>query len=371
MKWMIALALVASSFAGYAKDGEILVESIAEGLQKDQALLSNRAYDQMYKDCTARYNGDIRENGKNSWTVILGENRMRYVWAGYCVPKRASVYAVARSRNPVEVHALSKDASYQSFKFQTQTALGQVGTSLRSQFQLADYDKDGIDDLFLFSRQGTGTGTTELHVMRGPEYKTFLNQTGTALSQTGDDNGWKFLVGDYNRDGALDVYVIKKSGAEGTVEVHVLDGAKNYKSYLTNQTTAASATGTSSEFDYALGDYNGDGVLDVYCIHKNGGSGKTEVHVLDGASNFKKYIGHHATGLGMTGSGQDWVFSVGDYNLDGIPDLYAFRKSAIYAEVHVWNGASAFSNALLQIASPFPTDGKTDQYDLLLGRAKN
>lgn len=368
MKWMVGFVLAAASFAGHAQVYYVGAEATAEG--KIQAAVSKEAYDQMYRNCTARYNGDVLESSRNSYVTSLPQNRVRVQWVAWCDAKRPTIYGIARSANPVELHALAGDAYYTSFKSHAQTALGSVGTSLKSQFQLADYDNDGIDDLFFFSRQGTGTGKTELHVLRGPEYKSFLVQTGTALAETGSDNAWKFLVGDYNADGRLDIYAISKSGLSGTVEVHVLDGSKGYQSFLLNSTSAAGAAGTSTEIDYGIGDYNNDGVIDLYSIVKNGSSGKTEVHVLDGASNFQKFVGHHATGLQMTGTGQNWVFGVGDYNSDGIPDLYAMSKDGIYSQVHVWNGANAFSTALLQTATPFATDGKTEQYDVLLGRAK-
>ncbi|WP_115528045.1 MULTISPECIES: FG-GAP repeat domain-containing protein [Xanthomonas] len=368
MKWIVGLVLAATSVVGHAAVNEVGVEAVVEGLQKNQAVVDKAAYDQMFRNCTARYNGDVR--GQSSNVTLLGENRVRVRWAAWCAIKRPTVYGVARSTSLVEVHGLAGDASYTNFKLHAQTALGEVGTSLRSQFQFADYDNDGVDDLFLFSRQGTGTGKTELHVLRGPEYKTFLMQTGTALAETGSDNAWKFLVGDYNVDGRLDIYAISKSGLSGTVEVHVLDGSAGYQSFLLNTTTATGATGTSTEVDYGIGDYNNDGVIDLYSIIKNGSSGKTEVHVLDGASKFQKFIGHHATGMPMTGSGQAWSFGVGDYNFDGIPDLYVMSKDGIYSQVHIWNGATAFSTALLHTATPFATDGKSEQHDMLLGRAK-
>ena len=61
------------------------------------------------------------------------------------------------------------------------------------------------------------------------QFGNFVLQTTTALHQTGDN--FEFLVGDYNNNGRLDVYCIKKNGA-GKTEVHILNGENNYKNFL-------------------------------------------------------------------------------------------------------------------------------------------
>jgi len=64
-------------------------------------------------------------------------------------------------------------------------------------------------------------------------FGNFVLQTRTALHQTGDN--FEFLVGDYNNNGRLDVYCIKKNGAgNGKTEVHILNGENNFQNYLFN-----------------------------------------------------------------------------------------------------------------------------------------
>lgn|GEM_PF-1676445 len=278
-----------------------------------------------------------------------------------------AVYAISRMSNPVLLDTLEPSGGYQTYRSQTSTAHAAVGTSPRFQFQLADFDGDGIEDLFFFNRSQTGSGTTEVHILKGPEHKTFLRQTGTALGDTGTDNQWKFLLGDYDRDGNLDIYAVKKYGTGGKLEIHVLDGATGYQTFLAQHATPAAGPGNSTEFDFGLGDYDGDGLLDFYTINKNGLSGKTEVHVLSGASGFQNYIAHISTGLGMTGSGSSWVFGVSDYNLDGRPDVYAIRKESANVEIHVLDGSTGFSTSLLQMVTPITTQGIPEGLDVLVG----
>jgi len=70
-------------------------------------------------------------------------------------------------------------------------------------------------------------------------------QTPTALHKTGSQNDWDFMLGDYNQDGTTDLYVIKKAGASGKTEVHVMNGVGLFKSYLLHSATGLAATGTN------------------------------------------------------------------------------------------------------------------------------
>ena len=80
----------------------------------------------------------------------------------------------------------------------------------------------------------TGTQTTEVHVLDGrTSFKTFLVHTGTALHLTGTDGAWDFDLGDYNRDGMLDLFAIyKHNTGTRTTEVHVLNGADQFQTFL-------------------------------------------------------------------------------------------------------------------------------------------
>ena len=113
----------------------------------------------------------------------------------------------------------------------------------------------------------------------------FILQTKTCLHKTGSN--FEFLVGDYNDNGIPDVYCIKKNGtSSGFTEVHILDGANNYKNYLFQTETCLHET--DGNWQFCLGDYNNNGYLDLFCISKkNTGSNSTEIHILSGKDNFQ------------------------------------------------------------------------------------
>ncbi|WP_414495890.1 FG-GAP repeat domain-containing protein [Stenotrophomonas maltophilia] len=286
--------------------------------------------------------------------------------ADIVAPSPPVVYALQRSVNPARLDALSPEGGYLSYKFQTPTSLSQLGDTSQFQIQMADFDADGIDDLFFINRSNTGSGRTEVHVLKGPEYQTYLVHAATALHETGNGADWKFLVGDYDRDGLLDIYAVKKSGSAGKVELHVLDGKTGYSTFLAQHETALDAAGTSKSVDFALGDYDRDGKPDLYFINKTGASGKTEVHVLSASSAFRTFSAHIVTALGLTGAGNEWAFGVAEYNNDGAPDVFAFRQNSAKAEVHVLDGASSFQSSLQQVSTPVDA-GPGSGVELMVG----
>jgi hypothetical protein len=175
---------------------------------------------------------------------------------------------------------------------------------------------------------------------------TFTLHTSTALHRT-DDN-FEFLVGDYNHNGKPDVYCIKKNGTgSGKTEVHILNGENNYQNFLLQTPTALHET--DGNWQFCLGDYNHDGCLDLYCIAKrNTGSHSTEVHILSGKSNFSEFILHTGTILHETD--ENWKFCLGDYNNNGCLDLYCIPRrntNSKSTEVHVLSGKENFQNFLL------------------------
>ena len=142
----------------------------------------------------------------------------------------------------------------------------------------------------------------------------------TSLHPTGDN--FDFLLGDYNNDGYLDLYCIKKwSTGTKSVEVHILSGKSNYQKYLLQTGTPHKEVDEKTSF--VLGDYNRNGILDLYCIEKRG-CGKIYLNILKGEANFKEWIMNVPTCCNEVGDNVD--FAVGDFQSKGMPDLYCITK---------------------------------------------
>ncbi|WP_437313492.1 FG-GAP-like repeat-containing protein [Sorangium sp. So ce385] len=209
-----------------------------------------------------------------------------------------------------ELHVLDGATGYQSWARTSDGGNAQLRTPLPFtsaaawSFVAGDWDGDARDDLIAIRMNGGST--TEVRVLTAAsQFSAYARTGGTALHAT-DASGWAFGAGDVNGDGALDVYAIKRNGARGRTEVHVLDGAANLSRFATQTETALGAT-TADSFEFAVGDYDGDGRDDLWAIQRAGASGSTEVHVMTVASGFTAWGLNTATALPTTQRGRHRV----------------------------------------------------------------
>ena len=187
--------------------------------------------------------------------------------------------------------------NYKSWLLKIKTPLNEEGADW--DFCLGDYNHDGHLDLFCIRKNKTGTNSTEVHVLSGKNnFEIFLLQTGTILHET--DNNCKFCVGDYNDDGELDLFYIKKNHTDShSTEVHILSGNKEYKIIIFQIGTILPETDDNWEF--GISNYAGNGNKDLYCINKKNKNGKcTDVSILDGSKNYQSLIILKTTELPIT-----------------------------------------------------------------------
>lgn len=219
-----------------------------------------------------------------------------------------------------------------------------VGSSWR--FLPGDYNNDGIVDMYCINKQGgAASPKTEVHVLNGAtQFKTFLGHHATALHSTGDS--FDFSLGDYNGDGILDIWAIQKEGMSDSTEIHVLDGASKFEMFSVQHGTALHRT--DKFWDFHVADWNKDGKLDLVAISKRGATG-TELHVLDGNSNFQSFIFQSPTALGATDA-LLCSFALGDYDQDGFLDVYTILKNGAsgQTEMHILDGTD-LRTFLLQV----------------------
>jgi hypothetical protein len=70
--------------------------------------------------------------------------------------------------------------------------------------------------------------------------------------------------------------------------VHILSGAGNYQSFLLETGTPITQA-DAANFEFAVGDFNRDGLPDIYCLKQaNSGTGSLEVHVLNGGAAYRR-----------------------------------------------------------------------------------
>ncbi len=297
----------------------------------------------------------VRMFARNQDGEIEEGNEVQYP----CGPLK-DLYGVLMNRTgtgKTEIHILDSATNYTTFRSQLATALGET-TPSQWQFGYGDYNRDGVTDLYGVLMNGpTGSGKTELHIFDGAtNYSTALLRVGTGLGETSASQ-WQFAVGDYNRDGRPDLYGVLMNGPTGSgkTELHIFDGATNYSTALLRVGTTLEET-SASQWQYSLGDYNRDGIPDLYGVLMNGptGTGKTEVHIINGATNYSTGLLSVGTDLGETRP-QQWQFSAGDYNSDGITDLFGVLMNGPTGtgktEIHILDGKTNYSTRLLSVGT--------------------
>ena len=236
-----------------------------------------------------RSNTALHQTDEN-WEFLLGDYNKNGILDLYCINKK-------NTQSNSEVYILDGSTNFKTFHLQTKTALHETEDNF--QFLLGDYNKSGTLDLYCIKKCNTGSNSTEVHILNGNDnFQSYLLKTGTALQET--DENWEFLLGDYNKNGKLDLYCFKKCNTgTNTTEFHILNGNDNFQSFLYQKEIPLHEVGDS--YDFKLDDYNKDGKLDLYCIKKFGtGTNSTEISILGGNDYFKSFITNIETKLPET-----------------------------------------------------------------------
>jgi hypothetical protein len=214
-----------------------------------------------------RENSPIVRSLSSSQFVLHTGTILHETPAGFAflVASNGDVIAVKKQgtgTGSTEVHVLSASSGYQNFSLHTGTALHETGNDF--EFQVAPNG-----DLFAIKKRGTGSGSTEVHVLsRASNYASFVLQTGTALHET--DSTFRFLL-----DAQRNLWAIKLSGTDSnSTEVHILSAAVQYGSFSRHIGTVLHET--PRDFDFGLL----DGRRLVAIKRAGTGSGSTEVHIV-------------------------------------------------------------------------------------------
>lgn len=173
--------------------------------------------------------------------------------------------------------------------------------------RIGDLDSDGQMDLVVDHREGEG-----LLVLRGAGDGTF-ESSGTLIPSGGDPYRG-MAIGDLNEDGRLDL-VTPNPNAVGVV---LTSQASTLPNGLHTLATPA------GPFAVDLGDFNGDGLLDIVA-GLDEGSSLVQVFFGDGGGRFRE-----AEGSPFRPAPGPKMITVGDFNGDGTDD----------AAIACWNADS-------------------------------
>lgn len=229
-------------------------------------------------------------------------------------------------------------AAAQGYRLQTPTALGPTPDTWSFQV-FSNGDLVGIQ------RQGS-KGKTEVHVLTASSnFQRFALQTETALASS--DDSWEF-VALANRD----LLAVRRGGASGKTEVHVLDAERDYRAFKLQVPTALPPTDRRWSFGATS-----DG--DLVCINRLSNLGQTEVFVLDARSRYAKVALQMHTVLHATDT--TWDFGVMPNG-----DVVAINRGgeSSRSEVHVLAVEKRYGAFRRQMPSPLPAVNKDWKFAL-------
>jgi hypothetical protein len=184
-----------------------------------------------------------------------------------------------------------------------------------------DFNNDGKQDFAV--RAGFGNPTT-VAVFLGNGDGTFQ---APKSSSTGGFLGSSIVVGDFNGDGKLDLAVSNHDGATPNVAILLGNGDGTFG------TPIITATGGGSLQSLATADFNKDGHLDL--ITTDSTNGDVAIFLGNGDGTFKTPPIVLARQFAN-------VAAVGDFNNDGIPDFVVTSGDG-FAYVYLGNGDGTFS----------------------------
>ena len=189
-----------------------------------------------------------------------------------------------------------------------------------------DYDNDGRPDLYVTAVKGGDRLFHNVAADNGPRFVDVTKQAGIP------DEPWSSMpvMADYDRDGFLDVYVVRTGDYEHSTPTPNYEARNGLRGALlhnerngTFRDVSRSAGIDSRGWGLAAawGDYDEDGLPDLFIANEYG---FTALYRNRGDGTFEDVAEKTGTRLRTAGMGVAW----GDYDGDGHLDLYV---SAMYA----------------------------------------
>ncbi len=173
----------------------------------------------------------------------------------------------------------------------------------------ADYDNDGDQDLFVTDGSGSGTAVNQLYKNNGDG--TFTRVTGTPFDTDINERSFTASWGDYNNDGFLDLFV----GARSNNLLYKNNGNGTFtKQSMPTSVTENLTNSNDQTFGSAWGDINNDGYQDLLVNIPNE---ENKIYINNAGTSFTKVNTEKFNDIKVGHFG----LAFSDYNKDGLLDI--------------------------------------------------
>jgi LasA protease len=159
----------------------------------------------------------------------------------------------------------------------TATALPPYDNSVS--FAVADYNRDTYPDLWAIIPRDEARNSVSVKIVAGPTFQTVLVDRGTAATQVSAYKDINFAAADYNNDGIPDLWMINPRRNNTTsVGVNILSG-KDWQTTLYNGGTPFRMLSTNiNTYGFVVADYNRDSYPDLWWVDRK----KQKVRIVSG-----------------------------------------------------------------------------------------
>ncbi|KAI1353324.1 hypothetical protein F5Y01DRAFT_303304 [Xylaria sp. FL0043] len=256
----------------------------------------------------------------------------------------------------------ARQSPYQIRILDTGSTFGQESNGV---WQLIDGTGDGIPDLAYIKTRSTGTNSVEVHIASSSSgFQTRTFEAGTTFAEE-EDGTWLLVP---SKTSTLpDLGFIKTANTpSGRVEVHIASGASNY---TVRTLEKATVFGNEDNGSWSLYDYDGDGLLDlVYIKTRNTRTGKVEVRVASGASTYSEFVFQTATTFAASNNNNDGFWFLAPYLAPGAADLVYVKDANSgtgQIEVYIASETSRYQTRIFQGASAAFAEEANGVWDLI------
>src|SRR5208337_2304243 len=220
---------------------------------------------------------------------------------------------------------------------------------------VGDFNGDGKLDLVVANQDGT------VSVLLGKGDGTFQPAVSYEADHSVGTEPSSVAVGDFNGDGKLDLVVVNSDSNDVSVLLGNGDG--------TFQTALYSSFVEVNPGMVAVGDFDGDGKLDLVVVNSKAGSGGSGVASNNVSVLLGNGDGTFQTALDFDAGVGPISVAVGDFNADGRLDLVVANAAAGNVGVLLGNGDGTFQPAVNYGSGSLPVsvavgdfngDGKLD-----------